>query len=420
MKLQLPKGTRDFAPREKLARDKIVARLTCIFQSYGFMPLETPSFERWEVLSAKYAGGAEILNETFRFTDQGGRELALRYDLTVPLARYVAMNPQLKMPFKRYAIGKVFRDGPIKLGRYREFYQCDVDTIGAASMLADAECIRLGNAVFNELGIKAVYSVNNRKVLEALLAKGGVPKEKLIDAMLTLDKLEKVGLDNVQKELAEKGIPESSVTFVVALREKSNEEKLEAIKQELGEEAIKELTELFSYLEGVPIDFNPALSRGLAYYTSTVFEAFAQNSKVTSSLSGGGRYDNMIGGLVGRGDIPAVGVSFGLEPILDVLKEQGLEEAGVVQLYVVPIRTMKESAGIAEQLRAAGINVALDLKGRSISKNLEYANSEGIPFVVIVGPKELEAGTVKLRDMKAGTEAELSVEEVAQRVKAAR
>lgn len=420
MELQLPKGTRDFPPREKLVRDEIVGRLTALFRRYGFQPLETPAFERMDVLSAKYAGGAEILKETFRFTDQGERELALRYDLTVPLARFVAMNPQLKMPFKRYAIGKVFRDGPIKLGRYREFYQCDVDTVGTASMLADAECLRLGATVFAELGIPARYSVNNRRVLEALLKQGGVPEEKLLDAMLALDKLEKVGLDEVKKELNERAIPEDSVQTVVELS-KSDAKKEELLTQLKGllpdEPGVQELEEFFSYLDGVDINFNPALSRGLAYYTSTVFEAFAEESKVTSSLSGGGRYDTMIGGLIGKGDVPAVGISFGLEPILDVLAEQGLESPSVVQLYVVPIKTQRECVAIAEQLRSAGLNVAVDLKGRGVSKNLDYANSEGIPWVLIVGPQELEAGTVKLRDMRAGTEEALAVDTVAQRLR---
>ncbi len=415
MQLQLPKGTRDIPPRERLARDKIIGTLTRIFQRYGFQPLETPTFERWDVLSAKYTGGAEILKETFRFTDQGGRDLALRYDLTVPLARYVAMNPQLRMPFKRYAIGKVFRDGPIKLGRYREFYQCDVDTVGAASMLADAECLRLGTAVFAALGITARYRVNNRKVLEALLAKGGVPTDRLVDAMLTLDKLRKLGADSVKEELAEKGLPPDAIDFILSIDEHSTQDKLAAIRKELGAEhpALQELEELFSYLDGVDLIFDPALSRGLAYYTGTIFEAFAENSVVTSSLSGGGRYDGMIGQLTGRGEIPAVGVSFGLEPIMDVLAAQGLAAETSIDAYLIPITTQRACAGIAEELRAAGVRLLMDLKGRGLSKNLSYASSEGIPYVIIIGPKELEAGEAKLRDMTSGEERPLPLSALA-------
>jgi histidyl-tRNA synthetase len=378
--------------------------------------LETPVFERFDMLSAKYAGGAEILKETFTFQDQGKRELALRYDLTVPFARFVGMNPNLKMPFKRYAIGKVFRDGPIKLGRTREFYQCDADVVGSKSMLADAECIKIGVAGFNELEIPATISVNNRKLLEEILKKNGVKEEQLTDAMLTLDKIKKVGLDEVKKELKEKGIPESSVDFVVELSTstKTNQEKIEAVKEFLGEtEGFKELAELFSYLEGVEnVIYDPALARGLAYYTSTVYEGFATDSNVTSSLCGGGRYDSMIGKLLGsKLEFPAVGFSFGLEPITAVLKErEAVVEKSRVTVYVVPIKNAKECLPILDKMRAAGIRADIDLNGKAISKNLDYANSYGIPFVLICGPKELKQGVVKLKDMTSGEEFSLSVE----------
>jgi histidyl-tRNA synthetase len=416
MNLQLPKGVRDFPPEEKIARDKLIALLTSLFERFGFNPLETPAFERFDMLSAKYAGGAEILKETFTFQDQGKRELALRYDLTVPFARFVGMNPNLKMPFKRYAIGKVFRDGPIKLGRTREFYQCDADVVGSKSMLADAECIKIGVAGFNELEIPATISVNNRKLLEEILKKNGVKEEQLTDAMLTLDKIKKVGLDEVKKELKEKGIPESSVDFVVELSTstKTNQEKIEAVKEFLGEtEGFKELAELFSYLEGVEnVIYDPALARGLAYYTSTVYEGFATDSNVTSSLCGGGRYDSMIGKLLGsKLEFPAVGFSFGLEPITAVLKErEAVVEKSRVTVYVVPIKNAKECLPILDKMRAAGIRADIDLNGKAISKNLDYANSYGIPFVLICGPKELKQGVVKLKDMTSGEEFSLSVE----------
>jgi histidyl-tRNA synthetase len=416
MELQLPKGVKDFPPEEKIARDKLIALLTSLFERFGFNPLETPVFERFDMLSAKYAGGAEILKETFTFQDQGKRELALRYDLTVPFARFVGMNPNLKMPFKRYAIGKVFRDGPIKLGRTREFYQCDADVVGSKSMLADAECIKIGVAGFNELEIPATISVNNRKLLEEILKKNGVKEEQLTDAMLTLDKIKKVGLDEVKKELKEKGIPESSVDFVVELSTstKTNQEKIEAVKEFLGEtEGFKELAELFSYLEGVEnVIYDPALARGLAYYTSTVYEGFATDSNVTSSLCGGGRYDSMIGKLLGsKLEFPAVGFSFGLEPITAVLKErEAVVEKSRVTVYVVPIKNAKECLPILDKMRAAGIRADIDLNGKAISKNLDYANSYGIPFVLICGPKELKQGVVKLKDMTSGEEFSLSVE----------
>lgn len=423
MKLQLPKGVRDFPPEEKIQRNKLISKLSAVFERYGFNPLETPMFERFDVLGAKYAGGAEILKETFRFQDQGKRDLALRYDLTVPLARFVGMNPQLKLPFKRYAIGRVFRDGPIKLGRYREFYQCDADVVGSKSMLADAECIRVAVAGFKELGIPVTISVNNRKLLEEVLRKNGVKESQLIETILILDKIKKVGLDEVRKELKEKGIPEKSVDFVVQLSTEkgSTKEKLARVKEFVGETAgYKELSELFSYLnEEENVIYDPSLARGLAYYTGTVFEGFAKESKVTSSLCGGGRYDKMIPELLkSKLDFPAIGFSFGLEPIMDVLKEKESEQKkSLVQVYVIPIKNGKECIPIVERLRAAGIPAEMDLNERSISKNLDYANSYGIPFVLICGPKELDAGKVKLKDMASGEESMLRVEEVLQQLK---
>jgi len=422
MELQLPKGVRDFPPEEMILRNKLISTLQKVFERYGFNPSETPTFERFDVLGAKYAGGAEILKETFKFKDQGDRELALRYDLTVPFARFVGMNPQLKMPFKRYAIGRVYRDGPIKLGRYREFYQCDADVVGASSMLADAECIRVALAGFKELGINVVIAVNNRKLLEALLEKGGVPKAKAIEAMLTLDKLKKVGLAEVKKELDQKQIPEDSVDFVVKLStsEATTEQKLEQVKSYLGETpGYTEIVELFSYLDGAEnVVFDPALSRGLAYYTSTVFEGFVEGSKITSSVCGGGRYDEMIANLLeSKQAYPAVGFSFGLEPIMDVLKERAVaEQKTTVKAFVIPIKAAKEAAVIVERLREAAINAEIDLLGRSISKNLDYANSYAIPYVLIVGKQELAEGKVKLKDMKSGEESLLSVDDAIARL----
>jgi len=422
MELQLPKGVRDFPPEEKLLRDELVGALKSVFERYGFNPLETPMFERFDVLGAKYAGGAEILKETFRFKDRGGRDLALRYDLTVPLARFVGMNPQLKLPFKRYAVGRVFRDGPIKLGRYREFYQYDADVVGSSSMLADAECVRVALAGFRALGIPVTINVNNRKLLEELLAKGGVKKSKAIEAMLVLDKIKKVGLGEVKKELKEKGIPEKSVDFIVTLstQKGNNNEKIGKVKEFLGKETegLQELEGLFSYLEGVEdVEYDPALSRGLTYYTGTVFEGFVQGSTVTSSVCGGGRYDQMVGELLGRGELPAVGFSFGLEPIMDVLAERGREKAKTLtKAYVIPIRNAQECVPIVERLRDAGVNAEMDLNGRAISKNLDYANAYSIPYVLICGPKELEQGKVKLKVMASGEESLVTVDEAIEKL----
>lgn len=412
--MHLPKGTRDFPPEEKLLRDNIVAKIQQVFHLYGFNPLETPIFERKEVLTSKYAGGAEILKEMFIFQDQGQRDLALRYDLTVPFARFVAMNPQIKMPFRRYSIGKVFRDGPIKLGRYREFYQCDADIVGAKTMGADAECILMALAGFHALDIPVRIEINNRKLLEDLMQAGKVPKEKLLDAMLVLDKLAKVGLEQVQKELQEKGIPPESLKEIISITEKkSNEEKIAAVEALVGNtKGLQEIKEVVSLVDNPSVVFTPTLSRGLAYYTGTVFEGFTTEGELTASLCGGGRYDNLIGNLVGNGEYPTVGFSFGLEPIMDVLKSrvQSLKQS-TATVFIIPIKTQQACMAIAAKLRAAGIATDIDINNKSISKNLEYANSYGIPFTVIAGKKELDEGKVKLKDMVKGTEELVSVDD---------
>jgi len=424
MKLQLPKGTRDFPPEEKILRDKVVSTLKKIFERYGFSPLETPIFERFDVLAGKYAGGSEILKETFRFKDQGNRELALRYDLTVPFSRFVSMNPQLKMPFKRYAIGKVFRDGPIKLGRYREFYQCDVDIVGSKSMVNDAELIKLAVDFFKELKLDVIVYFNNRKLLEDLLKKAGVKEEQFEEAMITLDKLKKQGVEGIKAELKEKNIDEKSVDFIIKVNsEKTNKKKLSEIKKYLGEETqgFKEIEELLNYLDEKNIVFDPSLARGLTYYTSTVFEVFMadKDSIVKSAVSGGGRYDKMIGSLLkSKLEFPAVGISFGLEPITDVMKSLlGNEQKTVTKLLIIPIKNTKESLKIVSDFRANNINTDILVSKKGISKGLEYANSYNIPFVAIVGPQELEAKKIKLKDMNSGSEEELTIKEAVKIIK---
>jgi histidyl-tRNA synthetase len=408
MELLQPKGVRDFPPEEKILRDKIIDALKAQFERYGFNPLETPVLERYEVLSAKYAGGAEILKETFKFTDQGERELGLRYDLTVPLARYVAMNPNVKLPFKRYAIGTVYRDGPIKLGRYREFYQCDCDIVGANSAAADAQCLQLALSVFGELGMPFQTVFNSVALLKAMLRIDGVTEEKLIDTMLILDKLKKIGEDGVIAELETQGVPGNAVRRLIAIAQLgTNDERASAIAEAYG--SLPELERVQQLLLLVPderVIFDPALSRGLAYYTGVVFETFLIGSQVTSSVSGGGRYDRMIGEFVGRPDeYPAVGISFGLEPITEALKLLAKQQQKtVVKVFIIPIKTPVESNELAQELRQVGINTDVDIMDRGISKNMDYANMMEIPFVIFVGKTELAQGMYKLKDMRSGEE----------------
>jgi histidyl-tRNA synthetase len=414
MELQLPRGMRDFPPEEKILRDEVISVLKGIFELYGFSPLETPIVERWEVLSAKYSGGEEILKETFKLTDQGGRQLGLRYDLTVPLARFVGMNPTIKRPFKRYQIGTVYRDGPIKKGRTREFYQCDADIVGSSSPLADAECVQLALEVFEKLGIDVEVKINNRKVLYELAQAAEIPEELTEAAILSLDKLEKIGPDGVLREMIERGIARVS-----AERFLSGAQDREALKKGEG---YRELEPVLSALQDPRVVWTPSLARGLSYYTGTIYEVYAKNSSVTGSLAAGGRYDNMIGQFLGGSEkIPAVGISFGLEPILEVLKEKHpnrIIRKTVTQVYVIPFKTLlAEGRAICQQLRRAGIKADMDFSAKGISDGLKYANAYEIPFVVIVGPDEVAAGKVKLRDMRSGEEKLLTVDEVPHQIK---
>jgi len=423
MELQTAKGVRDILPEEKILRNEVVGLLKEVFEKYGFLPLETPILERYETLASKYGGGAEILKETFTLKDQGKRQLGLRFDLTVPLARFVGMNPNLKMPFKRYEMGRVFRDGPIKLGRRREFWQCDVDIIGSTLMLADAEILAIADEVFRRLNFNFAIKVNNRKLMNGVLEEAGIKKKKE-EAILSIDKLEKIGGEGVEEELKEKGFAKEEIKTLLEIL---NIKKLSLLKKEVkneeGQEGIKELEELFNYLKvlGVKVDFDVSLARGLAYYTGTVFEAFLKKGEMTSSLAGGGRWDEMIGNYIGKGEYPAVGIAFGLEPISAVLKSKKEKEKKgkktLVKVFVIPIKTVNESFKVLGELRNAGINCDIDLVGRGVGKNLEYASSLEIPYVVFVGERELKEGKVKLRDMETGDEKLLTEKELVKELK---
>lgn len=423
MELQLPKGTRDFSPEEKIVRDKIVSTLKEVFMLYGYAPLETPVFERFEILASKYAGGAEILKETFKLKDQGNRELGLRYDLTVPLARYIGMNPNIKMPFKRYQIGEVFRDGPVASARYRQFTQCDFDVVGSSSMAADAEIVSLIYTTFCKLNLEVAVKVNNRKLLNDILDYCGVHKNMQETAILSIDKLEKFGAGVVKNEMKEQGIDIAKISKVLDLIsiKGNNEEKISQLKKFLkNSEGLNEIEQLLSYLKNIEleVDFDISLARGLAYYTGTVIETFLKNANVKSSVCGGGRYDTIIGNFLGKGSYPAVGVSFGVDRIYDALMDKGkIVQKTNTKVYIIPIKTINESIIIAQKLRDSGINTDIDLNDKGPSKNLEYANSLGIPFVLFVGKKELQENKLKLRDMKSGEEEMMSVENLIKKLK---
>ncbi len=421
MKLQTAKGVRDIPPEDKLLKNKVVGTLQKIFELYGFTPLETPVLERYDTLAAKFAAGeaSDALKEIFRLKDQGERELALRFDLTVPLARYVAMNPTLKMPFKRYQVGTVFRDGPIKLGRYREFWQMDIDTVGTASMLADAEIIAMTDASFRALQLDVGIKVNNRKLLNGLLEQVGITNKE--EAIIAIDKLDKIGKDGVEKELQERGYTTAQIKrlFSLLVPGITIKQLTKIITTAEGKEGLTELEEVFLFLKNMGVQqavFDISLARGLAYYTGTVFEAYLKKGAVTSSLAGGGRYDNLIGNYLGGSRvIPAMGISFGLEPIMDVLR--GTQSVKTpARVLVIPINTMAESLNVASALRQAGISTDFALGKKGVSKNLEYASSLGIPFVIIIGENEMQKKKVLLRNMETGDEQLLALSTVVKKL----
>ena len=425
MELQLPRGTRDFPPAEAILRDEVIQAMVGVFERYGFNPLETPILERWEILSAKYAGGEEILKETYKLTDQGGRELGLRYDLTTPLARFIGMNPNVKRPFKRYHIGPVYRDGPIKHGRYREFHQCDVDTVGVHSPMADAELIWIALDVFQQLGFDVEVRVNHRGLLKDLARAVEVPEELTDTGILSIDKLEKLGTDGVRAELIDKGFPtEQADRWLDAMDvEGTNAEVLEALLATVPDSnAHQEISEMLGYLpDDGRVRLVPSLARGLGYYTGAIFEVFSHDPEFDGAVAAGGRWDEMIGDFLGSEQpYPASGISFGLEPITELIKAQREESESqresVVDVYVVPIRLQQEGLAITQELRRSGLNVDLDLVGRGVSDNLKFANAYGIPYVVIVGPKELEQNRVTLRDMTSGEEELLSLDDAIDRL----
>ncbi len=407
--IQNPKGTNDVNIEEKIQVNRIIKIITEVFEKYGFNPLQTTILEKYETLAAKYTGGKEILKETFKLKDQGKRDLGLRYDLTVPLARYIAMNPNLKMPFKRYEIGQVFRDGPTKLARYREFTQCDADTIGSKNMLADAEMLAIASEIFSRLNLKFIIRVNNRKVLDAILESFKIPQDKRESIILSIDKLDKIEISGVKKELKEKGFKNvDNLLNLIFTNDLKDIKKV--IKNKEGIEELNQVIKYSKLLNVKNLELDISLARGLAYYTGTIFEVYLKNSEIKSSIAAGGRYDKMIGSFLDNKDIPAVGISFGINVIKDVVKEN--KEKSIVEFYIIPINTLDKSLAILNKLRQGNLKSDIDLNERGISKNLEYASKYEIPYVIIIGKDELRQNKIKLRDMKTGKEKLLTVTEL--------
>ena len=433
-KPSIPKGTRDFGPAEMAGRNYIFDTIRSVFKKYGFAPLETPSMENLSTLLGKYGDEGDkllfkILNSGDAFSGVQPEQLensnalslkvcekGLRYDLTVPFARYVVQHQnELAFPFKRYQIQPVWRADRPQKGRYREFYQCDVDVIGSKSLINELELVQIVDEVFAKFGINVCIKINNRKVLQGLAEVIGHP-DKLVDITVAIDKIDKIGLDAVKAELAERGIDEKGIATIepVLVLSGTTEEKLATMKgilasSEAGLKGLAELEELFGYIAvaGIKqeVEIDLSLARGLNYYTGAIFEVKAKDFAI-GSICGGGRYDDLTG-IFGLPGMSGVGISFGADRIYDVL--QGLDK--FPKEAIVGTKVLFSNMGEAEVayslpiiagLRARGINCEIYPDKTKLKKQFDYAAKKNIPYFVIVGEQEVADGVVNIKNQVTG------------------
>ncbi len=401
--VQTPKGFRDFLPSQARARQFVAAKVKETFERFGFEPIETPTLEYASVLLGKYGDEADKL--VFRFKDRGARELALRYDQTVPTARLLAQY-QGKLPrsWRRYQIQNVFRAEKPQKGRYREFTQCDIDIFGSTSPIADAEIIACTYFAFKNVGYPTILlKINDRKILFQTLEKFATKSVTVLSIIQSVDKLEKIGSEKVIEELAKKGLSKDA-----------GEELLPAIQSAKPTENLRAIMDI-SVALGVPKDslvFVPTLARGLDYYTGMIFEPTVPEYPA-GSLGGGGRYDNLIKQLGGI-DTPAVGIAFGFDRMVEAATSLNLvpkeTNASQVLVTVFDENSLSRCAALAKQLRQASIATELFPSTEKLEKQLKYADREGIPFVVIQGPNEIQKNTVMLKNMKTKKQQELTID----------
>lgn len=432
----LPRGMRDFSPNEMIKRNYIFDTIRNVFNLYGYLPIETPAMENLSTLMGKYGEEGDKL--LFKVLNSGNfvekvdanafadakklttmiSEKGLRYDLTVPFARFVVMNRnELSFPFKRYQIQPVWRADKPQKGRYREFYQCDVDVIGSDSILNEAELLQITDHVFCKLGVNVTIKINNRKILAGIAEIIGYP-EKITDITVAIDKLDKIGLDKVNAELLEKGISENAIEKLqpILLLKGSNEEKFEVIKQtlaesEIGLKGIQEIVTLFKYIKNLNIssvcELDLTLARGLNYYTGAIIEVKSNDIQI-GSICGGGRYDDLTG-IFGMPGLSGVGISFGADRIYDVMSELNAFPINVkTSTKVLFINFGKEEEKyclpFVNQLRKADVATEIYPEAAKLKKQFSYADAKGIPYVVIAGTDEMNTTKLKLKNMQSGEE----------------
>jgi len=432
----IPKGTRDFSPLEMARRNYIFDTVKSVFKIYGFQQIETPAMENLSTLTGKYGEEGDkllfkILNSgdflskakeedlqarnsqktTFRISEKG-----LRYDLTVPFARYVVQyQSEINFPFRRFQIQPVWRADRPQKGRYREFYQCDVDIIGSDSLLNEYELIQIVDQVFSRLGISVTLKINNRKVLAGIAETIG-EADRIIDITIAIDKLDKIGLEKVNEELAEKGVSVEAILKLqpILLLSGSNEEKLNRIEQvisgsETGRKGIEELRTIFGYLHAgsvaTTVELDLTLARGLNYYTGAIFEVKANEVQI-GSITGGGRYDDLTG-IFGLPGISGVGVSFGADRIYDVMEQLGLfpkDQTDSTQVMFVNFGAAEEAfcLPLLEKLRQSGIPAEIYPSADKMKKQMIYANKKGVKYVILAGESEMAEGAFTVKNMESG------------------
>lgn len=428
-KPSIPKGTRDFGPQEMAERNYIFDTVRSVFRTYGYSQIDTPAMENLSTLMGKYGDEGDKL--LFRILNSGDAfasvdmqkpltpqvcEKGLRYDLTVPFARYVVQHQnELSFPFKRFQIQPVWRADRPQKGRYREFYQCDVDVIGSRSQLCELELVQIVDKVFEKFDVRVLLKINNRKVLTGLAEVCGHP-DHVVDITVAIDKLDKIGLDAVKDELRGKGLDEKALSILepVLLLNGSTEEKLGAMRSlmsgsEIGLKGLDELEELFGFIRAagvsVPVEMDLSLARGLNYYTGAIFEVKALDFQI-GSICGGGRYDNLTG-IFGLPDMSGVGISFGADRIYDVLKglekfPKDLSSSTKVLFANMDRSTLEYLMPITAALRDRGIPVELYPDTCKLKKQFDYAQRKNIPFISINGSSEMEAGQVNIKSLESG------------------
>lgn len=445
-KPSIPKGTRDFFPALMARRNYIFDTIKTVFQLYGFQQIETPAMENLSTLMGKYGEeGDKLLFKVLNSGDFAAKvpddlladkdsakitnlisEKGLRYDLTVPFARFVVQNRnELVFPFKRYQIQPVWRADRPQKGRYREFYQCDVDVIGSNSLLNEVELIQIVDEVYRRLNISVTLKINNRKILSGIAEIIG-EADRIVDITVAIDKLDKIGLEKVNAELLQKGISVEAIGKLqpILALSGSNNEKIEQIetviaRSEIGMKGIDEMRTIFAYLEKLnmqlPVELDLTLARGLNYYTGAIFEVKANDMSI-GSITGGGRYDDLTG-IFGLPDVSGVGISFGADRIFDVMDQLNLfpeETTAASKVFFVNFGEKEEVylLPILAQLRNIGVSCEIYPEADKMKKQMNYANRKGIPYVVLAGESEIESGKLTLKEMISGNQQLLNVEEL--------